>query len=212
MSIARIPVANYATKLDQPIAGQARRVKRGRFWRPKHRLKKRREAVKLRRLEEVLAIGNWLYESVKLIERNWRAEVLEMKTPFDPDDARSIADSYCQWAQPRQRCLEEIRVFEGKKNEVRGAREFRKYCAEVSRILAGDYPFFDDASKAGRWAALTATVRQSPGSIRIDEDGKIFEMTGERFNMPGLEPADILEALEDVKHGRLISNASNADR
>jgi hypothetical protein len=40
-------------------------------------------------------------------------------------------------------------------------------------------------------------------AVNVDPSGRIFEITGERFNMPGLEPSDILEALEDERAGRL---------
>jgi hypothetical protein len=39
--------------------------------------------------------------------------------------------------------------------------------------------------------------------VRVDETtGEIFEMTGERIMMPGLEPERILKSLEDERMGR----------
>jgi hypothetical protein len=72
-------------------------------------------------------------------------------------------------------------------------------------ILEGDHPFFEDAKKAGRWAALTSNSREPHRPVKVDERGRIFEMTGERFNMPGLEPADILEAIEDERASHVRS-------
>jgi hypothetical protein len=39
--------------------------------------------------------------------------------------------------------------------------------------------------------------------VRVDDDGRIYEMSGEPFNMPGLTPADILESFEDERAGRM---------
>ena len=50
-----------------------------------------------------------------------------------------------------------------------------------------------------------AEFRDPLRSVEIDESGRIFEMTGERFNMPGLEPANILDALDDERFGRVRS-------
>jgi len=193
-----LALPNYAARLDDPVAsGFLRGIK--------HRLKWKAMQSRLRRLEDVLALGNWLYESVRLIEHNWRTEVLERKTPFDPHDAKSIGELYAQWAQPCRRCLDEIKVLEEKKFDVRGTKEFREHCTEVSEIIQGNNPFFEDAKLAGQWAALAAKYREAIRPVEVDTSGRIFEVTGERFNMPGLEPADILEAIEDERAGRVYS-------
>jgi hypothetical protein len=41
--------------------------------------------------------------------------------------------------------------------------------------------------------------------VRVDEHGRIFELSGERFVMPGLEPADVLAGLADAQAGRIRS-------
>lgn len=58
------------------------------------------------------------------------------------------------------------------------------------------------------WTAKLIEMLRSAGTpsvrpVAIDKQGFVFEMWGDRFRMPGLEPEDILEALEDVKHGRV---------
>jgi hypothetical protein len=172
---------------------------------PKHRLKAKRQDQRLRRLERVLGVGNWLYKAVCLIERNWRTEVLEGKTPYDPADAKTIGEFYSRWVQPCKRCLDEISIFESRGCTVHGAKEFKGHCTEATDILGGYNAFFEDADKAGRWAALTAKYREAIRPVEVDDSGRIFESTGERFNMPGLEPADILEAIEDERAGRVRS-------
>jgi hypothetical protein len=39
--------------------------------------------------------------------------------------------------------------------------------------------------------------------VRIDADGRIFEMSGEPLEIPGLAPEDVLEAIADVAAGRV---------
>jgi hypothetical protein len=41
--------------------------------------------------------------------------------------------------------------------------------------------------------------------VRIDERGRIFELSGERFVMPGLEPENVLAGLADEQAGRTRS-------
>lgn len=161
--------------------------------------------VKLRRLEGVLAIGNWLYESMRLVEQNWRREVLEGKTLYDPKEEASMLESYRRWSAPCQRCLNEIDHFDATLTSVEGGDEFKRHCIDAKQILAGNNPFFHDERNAAQWADVIAFLRPNPRPVRVEEDGRIFEMSGEQFLMPGLEPADILESLEDERAGRLHS-------
>lgn len=66
----------------------------------KGRAAKERHRVARRRLEQVLVVGNWLFRSIRLIERNWRAEVSSGQTPYNPTDDQTIRDYYRQWAIP----------------------------------------------------------------------------------------------------------------
>jgi hypothetical protein len=50
-----------------------------------------------------------------------------------------------------------------------------------------------------------SSLRESIRPVRVDDQGRIFEMTGEQFIMPGLEPDTILRALEDARLGRIRS-------
>lgn len=48
-------------------------------------------------------------------------------------------------------------------------------------------------------------IRQSTRPVRVDEAGRIFEMSGEPIIMPGLAPENILKGIEDERAGRLRS-------
>jgi hypothetical protein len=41
--------------------------------------------------------------------------------------------------------------------------------------------------------------------VRVDERGRITELSGEPFAMPGLEPAEVLRGLADAQAGRTRS-------
>jgi hypothetical protein len=204
-------VRSYADKLlDKPIRSQSRKVE-GRTLRiRKDRLKKIRFAVRLRRLEKVLAVGNWLYETIRLVERNWRREVIEGKALYDASEEASILDFFREWTAPCERCLKEISYVRSKRPRIEGADRFKSHCEEAKRVLAGNSPFFDDKSNAARWAGVTAFLRPEPRPVSVDERGHVFETTGERFAFPGLDPERMLLALKEIKSDERLSRSGNA--
>ena len=198
-------VRTYADRLNQPITDQSRSLT-GRTLRIRRdRLKKFRAAARLRRLEDVLSVGNWLYAAVRQVESNWRREVIEGKTLYDPDDEESIMEFFRQWSVPCDRCLKEIDRLSSRRLKIEGSQLFRSYCAESASALAGKSHFFDDEKNATRWAAVTEFLRPSPQPVRVDEAGRILLMTGEQLDVPGLEPAKVLNSLDDERAGRLHS-------
>jgi hypothetical protein len=46
------------------------------------------------------------------------------------------------------------------------------------------------------------TTRPNPRPIRVDEQGRMFEMTGEPIIVPGLEPDKVLKGMADDAAGR----------
>lgn len=189
--MAILSVANYAKALESP---------RYRLLKPRS---KHQELIRgARRLEGVLAIGNYLFHAIARIESNWRAEVLDGRTPYDPNEDRSIGEMYAQWSAPCQRCLREVRRFRG--FVIRGSKEFARHCDEVGEILSGVRKPFEDPDRLARWEQIVASSRPNPRPIRIDDQGRIFELSGSRFTMRGLEPEVILQGLADAEAGRLI--------
>jgi hypothetical protein len=185
-------LGDYATELDDPEYQAA-----------KSRLEIKARLRALRHLENVLAVGNWLYRSVRLIERQWRTDVLEGRILHDPGEDRSIRELYSQWSQTCLRCLAEIEEFRAGGFPIRGAREFEKHHAEAADILSGRVNPFENESQAWLWAARTANSRQEPRPMQVDRNGNLFEMTGQRFVMPGLEPEAILRGIADADAGRV---------
>jgi hypothetical protein len=195
-------VLNYGAKLDEPLPPTPKAPKR-----LFHNWRRKREAeeLKRRRLEEVLAFGNWLYDAVRRVERNWRSHVMQGTTLYDPAEETLILGYYRQWTRSCDRCEAEIAHFDSDQQEVRGAVDFRARCIEARKLIEGENPFFADMRNKRRWDAATEFLRPSPRPVMTDREGRIFERTGERLSMPGLEPADILEALEDERAGRVHS-------
>jgi hypothetical protein len=201
MVMADLP--GYARSLDRPIASVRPYAHRGSIRRAKPQLKKMRLEGRLARLQDTLVAGNSLYKAVQLVERNWRNEVMQGESLYDPEDEKTIIGYYRQWMEPCERCVQEINDLVARGLSVRGAGEFLNFCAEAKAIMAADNPFFDNAENAARWYKAVTPSGPQPRQVRVDEHGRIFEMSGERFEMPGLSPDDILEAAEDVAAGRV---------
>lgn len=168
---------------------------------------KQRESLKTqkRKLEDVLAIGYWLYRAVRRIEHNWRTEVLRGKTPYSPADAASIQGMWRQWIEPTPLCLERIRALETRGVKIRGSRQFKAIVEITKQLIAGNDAFFEDTENASRWFALTAKFRNSPREIRVDDQGRTYELTGERFVAPGSTAKDVLEAFSPIDESRTKS-------
>lgn len=177
------------------VGDYANKLKSASYLKAKRDRQRRRQS---QYLSDVLAIGNWLYKSVRTIEHNWRAEVLEGKTPYDPKEENSIVDMLRQWMTPCPQCLKESKSLEQQGIKVRGSVIFRAYHAAAAEILAGRNGFFDDAETAWKWSILTAKFRTSPRVVRMDEAGRLYEMTGERFVPIGITPERVLRAFADV--------------
>jgi hypothetical protein len=139
---------------------------------------------------------------VRQIENNWRNEVLSGLTPYSPNEEKSIRDMLVQWSLPTQKCLDQIRMLRENGFKVEGARLFEGYVQAASQILAGDNTFLEDTEKAWRWLALTSKYRTSPRPVRIDEQGRMYEITGERFVPPGLTAADVAKAFSSIDESR----------
>jgi hypothetical protein len=189
---AIVVLGDYASALDDP-----------RYRAAKGRLELKARFRALRHLERVLTVGNWLYRSVRRIERHWRANVLEGRILHDPGEDRSIRALYSQWFQTSRRCLAEIEEFRGGGFSIRGAKVFEKHYAEAADILGGRVDPFENEAQALLWAARTANSRQDPRPMQVDENGNLFEITGERFVMSGLEPEAVLRGISDAEAGRV---------
>ncbi len=76
--------------------------------------------------------------------------------------------------------------------------ELRSVAAEY----IGELP---DAAKLATCIEQARSRIDSPRPVKIDDDGRIFEMNGEQFIMSGLEPENVLSGLEDERAGRTRS-------
>lgn len=190
-----VMLAKYADELGDSDRPVPRRSRLRHFLRMKDRL------PELSRLEQVLGIGNWLYRTVRLIEHNWRTQVMEGKTLYDPNEDNEIMDLYRQWMLPCQRCTNQIDSFISRRFPVQGGDEFKKNYMEARNILAGHNPFFDDDDNATRWAGLTAFLRPQPRTVHVDDDGRIFDASGDELSIPGLEPKRMLQARDEMRTG-----------
>ena len=189
-------VRSYADPLDAPLRASR---KRSRPWRL---LAFSLTPPELRRLEGVLSVGNALFQMIRRVEKNWRDEVLTGKTLFDPNEEKQIVGYFKEWLAPTERCLGEIKVISRRHPAVEGADEFQKNCVEAKNVVIERSSFFDDAENAKRWERATAFIRPKAESIRVDEQGRIFDSAGKQIIAPGLEPAKVRDARSKIQGGR----------
>lgn len=158
--------------------------------------------VAARRLQEVLRLGNWLFDSIRLIERNWRREVLAYVTPYDPAEEAAILAMYRQWSRPTAFCLAELKRLNRNGLGVPGAKQFRSNCATVRFILDDGFPFLKDPANRAAWEMAR---RGRGGTIRpvvVDSNGVVSTPQGERIDDPALPPDRILKAIDASEAGR----------
>jgi len=74
---------------------------------------------------------------------------------------------------------------------------------DIADNLAGRDTAFENEAQTLLSAALTANSRQDPRPMQVDKNGNLFEITGQRFVMPGLEPEAILRGIADAGAGRI---------
>jgi hypothetical protein len=82
----------------------------------------------------------------------------------------------------------------------RGGRRCAVKIDELSQ--AGNQPFLRGFLERIRALFRRRTARPNPRPIRVDEQGRMFEMTGEPIIVPGLEPDKVLKGMADDAAGR----------
>ena len=68
---------------------------------------KRNQLLALRKLENALVVGNWLFNAICLIERNWRQDILAGKTDYDLMEAKAFVGHLLGlWYDPFEHLLD----------------------------------------------------------------------------------------------------------
>jgi hypothetical protein len=93
-------------------------------------------------------------------------------------------------------------------------RRLERVCAKIDRSIRWleqrSYTVEGTSEFRRLWTILKLQVhecgRPRPRPIRVDPDGRLFEMTGEPIVIPGLGPEEVLERLADIEAnpGRLL--------
>lgn len=156
------------------------------------------------KLVAVIGAGNWLFETINQVEANWRQEVLDGRTPYDPGDERAIFAYYRQWLKPCSDIRNRAKAMTNRGLRVEGRRSFREYIHQARRIVSGDRPPFTSAASAALWASMVAKHR-NPRPVSVDASGRIFEITGARYVFPGLDPESVAEGIADLEAGRVFT-------
>jgi hypothetical protein len=158
-----------------------------------------------RQFVELIKQGNSLFENLRLEERAWRMRIIRGEELYDEAVEQKLMDGYNLWSDQSLDLLERIDSIETEQRAIRGEDSFRAHIDEAEEILFENNPIFREGDFAARWYAAIDFRIPKPRPVRVDSEGRIFEMTGEQITMPGLEPDAVLEALEDERAGRLHS-------
>ncbi len=92
--------------------------------------------------EELLALGNSIFDMIDRWDTVWHRKVHSMAIPFDAEAEGRIVALYRLWLGPADLMLAAIARFEAEGCEVAGAGAFRDRCGEARGLLIPDGEFF----------------------------------------------------------------------
>jgi hypothetical protein len=105
--------------------------------------------------EELLALGNFLFERINRLDESWRNAVYTGHWSDDRGFEKVVEGLYRSWSKAGEVLLRWLEQLEGQGFCVEGAEQFRRCCREVRGILTPDDEFFSgDAQVNARDQAI----------------------------------------------------------
>jgi hypothetical protein len=148
-------------------------------------------AIGCRDLEEGLTVINALIPAIVRLEWTRRLAVWSGRRDGDDRSERQSRRSLRRLLRPLLPIAVLIRWFEQEGFRVSAADFFRTNLDHVKELV--------------RSSVNSAPPDDSIRPVCFDEEGRVFEMSGQPINTPGLEPASVQAALADVSAGRVRS-------
>jgi hypothetical protein len=121
-------------------------------------------------LEEILALGIFVFERIGHADELSRAAIFGGKLPYDPAQEKEIEEHYREWADIAKSCLTVLGLAEGNAIPLAGAARFRDCYHEVEGILTSDEDFFQD----------DALVELRDQALETHRRGESTDMEGRR--------------------------------
>lgn len=138
-------------------------------------------------LEDKLTLLNTLMGYVVKAGAKWLVADSRPQFPGIDENQHRVAEALRELDRSCAHVDDAIAWFENQPLRVEGADEFRFRWRAVQEILR------------------IANLEENPRPVTVDELGYLVEATGDRFIMPGLDPASVQAGLEDVEAGRIDS-------
>jgi hypothetical protein len=154
---------------------------------PRGRLRSKQLKTKARQLEEVIAVGRFLFLQVRKIEANWLSAIALGKADFDPSDDALILAMHRHWLEPTQEVIRQIESCEKQGKKVKSTMQFIKYIDRMNKLVI-------------QWPN-----HRNPRLVRIADDGRVFGIDGTLLSCPGLEPEKVKQGIADDVAGRVRS-------
>jgi hypothetical protein len=94
--------------------------------------------------EELLALGNSVFEAVSHLDAIWHRKVNEGTILFDAAAEGKILELYVLWLTPSVGLLGELERFERDGFTLGGAEGFRRHCEDARGLSTPDDEFFGE--------------------------------------------------------------------
>ncbi|RUL88582.1 hypothetical protein [Tautonia sociabilis] len=134
--------------------------------------------------EDSLTLLNRLLGNVVFFGMKWLAAKTRPMPPEAYESERPLAEALCRLSEVCSEIDQAIGWFEGQGLLVEGAAGFRRNRSAVDALYR------------------SARFPENPRPITIGQDGCLYEVTGDRIIVPGLEPESVLTSLADRAAGR----------
>jgi len=93
-------------------------------------------------IRDLISDGIKLFHDLCRLDENWRADVLEGKTPYDADFEEKLRSLVSRFQRTTLSIKRDLLPTIEKESEVEQADEFRKVCEEVQGMVTPDNDFF----------------------------------------------------------------------
>jgi len=99
-------------------------------------------AMKCYDLEEMLWVGNGIFDAITQFDENYRARCFAGVTEYDTNHPNTIKEAYAWWLRPSKKIRADIEKCLQRFGHVENSEGFLSRCREAEGILTEDASFF----------------------------------------------------------------------
>jgi hypothetical protein len=146
-------------------------------------------------------VEDWKRKHDELAAHCWAVEDVVSKANYVHTCIVRVAAELLQFSASEQASEVYVRIH----HLLREWLRFSLVLEECVRGLEGEYGQVHGAVPLRHNIGLARDEITLPSPVTIDSDGSVYEMTGDRAVMPGLDPARVLRGIKDGNAGRTRS-------